>query len=314
MRNAFAKTIAALAAQDQRVVLLSGDIGNRMFDSFKERFPGRFFNCGVAEANMVGMAAGMAATGLRPFVYTITPFLIYRAYEQIRLDICYHNVPVVLVGTGGGLSYASLGATHHSLEDIAVLRVLPNMKIVCPCDPLETSLATTASLDNPGPVFIRLGKKGEPVVHTSGPDFKLGKAIIVKKGADVCLLATGCILSEALKAADRLEKSGISVEVTSFHSIKPFDRQYLEYCFESFKLVVGLEEHGISGGMGGLIAEWATACAPRPKAPFLSMGTEDAFLNGGGTQSATRASAGLDGESVATRILDKLRNMDLQQP
>src|SRR5258708_2932501 len=134
MRNAFAAVITELAEQDKRVVLLSGDIGNRLFDKFKSKFPDRFFNCGVAEANMTGMAAGMALCGLRPFTYTITPFATTRAMEQIRVDVCYHNVPVTIVGTGSGLSYASLGPTHHSLEDVGMLRTLANLTIICPAD------------------------------------------------------------------------------------------------------------------------------------------------------------------------------------
>ena len=137
MRNAFASEITKLATEDERVVMLSGDIGNRLFDDYKKRVPKRFFNCGVAEANMISVGAGMASCGLRPVAYTITPFITTRVMEQIRVDVCYHNVPVVIVGVGGGLSYASLGATHHSCEDIAFLRVLPNMIVICPADAVE---------------------------------------------------------------------------------------------------------------------------------------------------------------------------------
>ena len=165
MRNAFAEAIAEAAATDKRVVLLSGDIGNRLFDAFKDKFPDRFYNCGVAEANMTSMAAGMAMCGLRPFTYTITPFATTRVMEQIRVDICYHNVPVAIVGTGSGLSYASLGPTHHSCEDVAFLRALPNMTVICPADAAEVRRAVAAVLEIAGPVYLRLGKKGEPTVH-----------------------------------------------------------------------------------------------------------------------------------------------------
>src|SRR5437588_11098242 len=164
MRNAFAAEITALAEKDDRVVLLSGDIGNRLFDNYKERFKTRFFNCGVAEANMMSMAAGMAFSGMRPVAYTITPFITTRCLEQIRVDVCYHNVPVTIVGVGAGLSYASLNATHHSCEDIAFLRAIPNMTVVCPADPFEVRCALTASIQRGGPVYLRLGKKGEPVI------------------------------------------------------------------------------------------------------------------------------------------------------
>src|SRR2546430_5284860 len=164
MRNAFATEITSLASEDERLVLLSGDIGNKLFDGYKEKFPERFFNCGVAEANMMGMAAGMALSGMRPITYTITPFTTTRCFEQIRVDVCYHNVPVIIVGVGGGLSYASLGATHHSCEDIALLRMLPNMTVICPGDAIEVRGALRAALRHDGPVYIRLGKKGEPIV------------------------------------------------------------------------------------------------------------------------------------------------------
>src|SRR5262249_33705790 len=164
MRNAFASEITALAAQDERIVLLSGDIGNKLFDEFKARFPGRFLNCGVAEANMISMAAGLAMCGLRPVTYTIASFTTVRCLEQIRIDACYHHQPIVIAGVGAGLAYAANGGTHHSCEDIALLRALPGMTVVCPGDPVEVRLALRAALQEPGPVYLRLGKKGEPVV------------------------------------------------------------------------------------------------------------------------------------------------------
>src|SRR3954466_2919798 len=174
MRNEFAAEITRLAAEDERVVLLSGDIGNRLFDDFKAKCPGRFLNCGVAEANMMGVAAGMAMSGLRPVCYTITPFLTYRCMEQIRIDVCYHHVPVVIVGTGAGLSYASLGATHHSCEEMGMLRLIPGLAVVAPADQVEVRAALKAALEYPGPVYMRIGKKGEPVVHQAIPEFKIG--------------------------------------------------------------------------------------------------------------------------------------------
>jgi len=178
MRNAFADEITKLADEDKRVVLLSGDIGNRLFDPLKERAPDRFHNCGIAEANMMTVAAGMAICGLRPVAYTITPFITARCLEQIRVDVCYQRMPVIIVGTGSGLSYASLNATHHSCEDIASLRVLPNMTVLCPGDPLEVRLALRAAVKHDGPVYIRIGKKGEPAIHKVRPpicDWKLDR-------------------------------------------------------------------------------------------------------------------------------------------
>ena len=204
MRNSFAKQITELAQKDPRVVLMAGDIGNRLFDNLKAKCPDRFFNCGVAEANMIGMAAGMAMSGLRPFCYTITPFLTYRCLEQIRVDVCYHDVPVVLVGTGSGLSYASLGATHHSCEEMGMLRLLPGLAVIAPADAMEVRGALKAALNYPHPVYIRIGKKGEPVVHKTEPEFIIGKALPIRDGTDVCFLSAGTMLPAVLQAAEIL--------------------------------------------------------------------------------------------------------------
>ena len=207
MRNSFAKQITELARKDPRVVLMAGDIGNRLFDHLKAQCPDRFFNCGVAEANMIGMAAGLAMSGLRPFCYTITPFLTYRCLEQIRVDVCYHDVPVVLVGTGSGLSYASLGATHHSCEEMGMLRLLPGLAVLAPADALEVRAALKAALNYPHPVYIRIGKKGEPVIHKTEPEFIIGKALPIREGTDVCFLSAGTMLPAVLQAAENLGRA-----------------------------------------------------------------------------------------------------------
>lgn len=276
MRNAFASEITALAKEDERVVLVSGDIGNRLFDEFKGAAPGRFVNAGAAEANMIGMAAGMAMSGLLPVVYTINSFLTTRCYEQIRVDLCYHRLPVVLVGVGAGLCYASLGATHHSLEDVAALRILPNMTVVCPGDAMEVRLALRASLQQKGPIFLRLGKKGEPAIHSHPPSFAIGKAIVVKPGTQVCLLSNGHILSLTMKTAELLEQKGVSTRVVSFHTVKPLDMEFLRHAFSKFSLVVTVEDHSILGGLGGSVAEWL-ADNPSP-ARLCRIGTPDEFL------------------------------------
>ena len=177
MRNAFASEITALAQEKPNLVLLSGDIGNRLFDKFKEVAPERFYNVGVAEQNMIGVAAGMAMSGLRPVTYTITSFTTARCFEQIRVDVCYHNLPVVIVGVGSGLGYASLGVTHHSCEDVAALGALPNMTVLAPGDALKPAPRMRAAMAHNGPVYIRLGKKGEPKVHSAVPAFTIGKGI-----------------------------------------------------------------------------------------------------------------------------------------
>ena len=307
MRNAFAAEIAAVAEQDERLVLLSGDIGNRLFDDFKGRFPNRFFNCGVAEANMISMAAGMAHCGLRPVTYTIASFSTTRCFEQIRVDACFQNLPVIIVGVGAGLAYAANGGTHHSCEDIAVLRVLPNMTVICPGDPIEVRLAFRAAFAHNGPVYLRLGKKGEPIVHEHSPDFTIGQGIIVRPGQDVCLLSTGNMLPVAMQAAEKLDNLGTSAEVVSFHTVKPLDESLLAEAFTGFDLVVTLEEHSVLGGLGGSVAEWL-AGQPRQRARLCRVGTADTFLHEAGGQEYAREYFGLTPDKITARILSLMHN------
>jgi transketolase len=305
MRNAFARQITTLAQQDDRVVLLSGDIGNRLFDEFKVKCPNRFYNCGVAEANMVGVAAGMAMSGLRPVCYTITPFVTYRCLEQIRVDVCYHHVPVMIVGTGAGLSYASLGGTHHSCEEMGMLRLLPGLTVLAPADEMEVRAGLKAALKHPGPVYMRIGKKGEPVVHKAEPEFVIGKAIVVRKGTDVCLLSAGTLLPVAVAAAEQLGRRGVSAAVVSFHTLKPLDDGLLADVFARFKLVATLEEHSILGGLGGSVAEWR---ADQPNAParLVRFGTRDEFLHETCEQEEAREHFGLTPPAIADRVMREL--------
>jgi transketolase len=306
MRNAFADELTKLGNEDARIVMLSGDIGNRLFDKFRDKHPARFFNCGVAEANMMGVAAGMAMNGLRPVAYTITPFVTTRCLEQIRTDVCYHEAPVTIVSVGGGLAYSGLGPTHHACEDISFLRALPNMVVICPGDAHEVRAALRASMQQDRPVYIRMGKKGEPVVH-AGPisDFAIGKAITVQDGSDVCLLSTGNMLPEAVEAGHKLKEHGISAEVVSFHTVKPLDEECLRKAFATFRLVATLEEHSLIGGFGAAVSEWLTDTEMQPK-KFLRFGTPDAFFKKSGEQEYAREVLGLTGHQIAEKILHAL--------
>jgi transketolase len=306
LRNAFAKEITALAQKDQNVVLLSGDIGNRLFDDFKAKCPDRFYNCGVAESNMIGVAAGMGMSGLRPVCYTITPFITYRCMEQIRIDVCYHESPVLIVGTGSGLSYASLGSTHHSCEEMGMLRLLPGLAILAPADELEVRAALKAVLKQDGPVYMRIGKKGEPVVHTREPGLTIGKAIVMREGSEACLLSAGTMLPVVMKAAELLEQYGISTQVVSFHTIKPLDLELLKNAFAKFKLVATIEEHSLLGGLGGSIAEWVVD-QPKVSARLLRFGTRDEFLHETCEQEDAREFFGLTSEAIAAGVRKQLQ-------
>ncbi|OGS13558.1 MAG: transketolase [Elusimicrobia bacterium RIFOXYA2_FULL_58_8] len=306
MRNAFAREITALAEKNEKIVLLSGDIGNKLFDDYKKKVRGRFFNCGVAEANMMSVAAGMAMCGLRPVTYTIASFSTTRCLEQIRIDIAYHNLPVIIVGVGGGLSYAENGASHQSCEDIAFLSALPNMKIICPGDAMEATLALRKALEQDSPVYLRLGKKGEPAVHQAPPDFAIGKAIIVSKGSEVCLLGVGNMLPTAAAAAKALKEHGITAEVVSLHTAKPLDEELLRAAFSRFSIVATIEEHSIMGGVGSAVAQWL-AQAPDQKARLLEFATPDRFFHTAGRQQYARDCFGLTADNICGGILRALK-------
>ena len=306
MRNAFADELTKLGNEDPRVVMLSGDIGNRLFDKFKDKHPSRFFNCGVAEANMMGVAAGMAMNGLRPVAYTITPFVTTRCLEQIRTDVCYHEAPVTIVAVGAGLAYSGLGPTHHACEDVSFLRSIPNMVVICPGDAVEVRAALRAAMQQDRPVYIRMGKKGEPVVHGAPlEDFKIGKAITISEGSDVCLLSTGNMLPEAVEAAHRLKEQGVAAEVVSFHTVKPLDETCLRDAFARFKLVATLEEHSLIGGFGAAVSEWLADTRTQPRR-FLRFGTPDAFFKKSGEQEYAREMLGLTGHQIADKIIHAL--------
>jgi transketolase len=306
MRNEFTAELTLLGAEDPRLVVLSGDIGNRLFDKFKAAYPSRFYNCGVAEANMMTVAAGMALSGLRPVTYTIAPFTTTRCLEQIRVDVCYHHVPVVIVGVGAGLAYAANGGTHHSCEDIAILRVLPEMTVICPGDAWEARSALRAALKQDRPVYIRLGKKGEPLVHSDYPDFAIGRAIPLRAGSDVCLLSTGNMLPTVLEAAQRLGEDGISAQVVSFHTVKPLDEECLSEAFRRYPLVATIEEHSVLGGFGSSVAEWLSEQSDA-RARLLRIGVPDRFLHDAGEQEYAREVFGLTPEAIHGRVAAALR-------
>lgn len=307
MRNAFADELTKLGDTDSRLVLLSGDIGNRLFDKFRAAHPSRFYNCGVAEQNMTGVAAGMAMTGMRPITYTIAPFVTTRCLEQIRTDVCYHDVPVMVVAVGGGLSYAGLGPTHHACEDIAFLRAIPNMVVICPADAWEVRAAMRAALQQDKPVYMRIGKRGEPKVHAETPaDFRIGKALTIAEGSDVCLLSTGTMLPDVIEAAHLLAAKGVSAQVVSFHTVKPLDEDCLATAMARFRLVATIEEHSLIGGFGAAVAEWMVDHAVTPRA-FLRFGTPDAFFKRSGEQEYAREQLGLGPHHIADRILASLR-------
>lgn len=282
MRNAYLSALYDLAGKDKRVLALISDNGAIVYDKFRASFPEQYLNCGISEANMISVSAGLASCGKIPFAYTISNFLIYRAYEQIRNDICLQRMNVKLVGIGVGFVYSNLGPTHHGTEDIAVMRCLPNMTIFSPCDPLETKKVTMAAAAINGPVYIRLATGGSPAIYEKDYDFTVGKAVELKAGKDIVILSTGSLVYEVLQAANDLEKEGISARLLNFHTIKPIDREAVKgAAFETGRVLV-VEEQNVNGALGGAVAEvlmeeGGGACK------FKRMGLNDKFTNGYGT-------------------------------
>lgn len=258
MRNAFARVLTELAQQDERVLLFYADIGNRLFNPLKAIAEERTINAGIAEANMASMAAGAAMTGHKPFIYTITPFTTARNFEQIKVDIAYQNQPVIIVGTGSGLAYANLGPTHHSFEDLALMRALPNMNVVCPADSEELEVLMPQLLELAQPVYLRIGKKNEPLVHPSKPALQFSKAHVMQPGEHIALLGTGTILPVVRQLYEELLTLGHHPELVSFHTVKPLDEAYLTTACDKFQHIVTVEEHNVNGGFGSAVLEWTS--------------------------------------------------------
>ena len=302
MRTAFVKTLTELAERDSRIMLLVGDLGFGVVTDFAQRFPKQFLNVGVAEQNMAGVATGLALAGKIVFTYSIANFPILRCLEQLRNDACYHNANVVSVAVGGGFSYGALGMTHHGTEDLAIMRSLPRMTVIAPGDPLEAREATKAAASGIGPVFLRLGRAGEPVVHHDDISWELGKAISVRKGTDVTLISTGAMLHTAVAVADLIAELGIEARVLSMHTVKPLDEDViLEAAYET-KYVATLEEHSILGGLGGAVAE-VLAEAGIPGVAFHRFGLPSEFTKHVGSQTYLRAVYGLAPEALKTEVV-----------
>lgn len=255
MRTAFFKRLESIYAEDRDMVVLTGDLGYKLFDGFKACDSKRFYDVGVAESNMIGLAAGLALAGKKAYCYSIIPFLVMRPFEQIRIDVAYHDLDVRLVGAGGGFAYGLEGITHHGLEDIALMRTLPGMTIVAPADRFEAERFAELSAKHRGPMYIRLGHTDEPDVHDHVPDIETGRALILRQGAGVALVSYGKALSVCAAAADLLELDGINPTLVNVHTIKPLDADAIAAVFEQHALVMLVEEHQYEGGLGSAVAE-----------------------------------------------------------
>jgi transketolase len=255
VRSTFVKTLIQIAAQDERVLLLTGDLGFMALEPFIEAFPDRFFNVGVAEQNMVGMATGLAEAGFVPFTYSIVTFATLRPYEFIRNGPVFHRLPVRIVGMGGGFEYGAAGPTHHGLEDVAVMRTLPGMTVLCPADAEQARAALLATWDLPGPVYYRLGKDDKTLVPGLSGRFALDRVEILREGKDLILIAMGPAAIEALAAAGRLEESRLSACVAVVPTLAPAPAEDLARILRSFSFAIAIEAHSVVGGLGSLVCE-----------------------------------------------------------
>lgn len=304
MRSAFVRALTEAAKRDDRVFLLTADTGFHALDDFRARFPGRFLNAGISEAAMIGMAAGLALEGFQVFAYGIAPFVTLRCLEQIRVDLCFQGLPVRVVGVGAGLTYGPEGATHHATDDVGALSALPGMTVVCPGDPAETEALTRACLKWPGPLYLRLGKSGEPAVHPGPAAVVIGRGTRLRAGTGVAVLASGTVLPVAARAVERLAARGLDPEWWSLHTLKPFDTESVADVASRCGLLVTVEEHGPYGGLASRVAE---VVAERGSgARLLRFSTRDEFVRRAAGREALRAEHGLTPDAITAGVLRAL--------
>jgi transketolase len=303
VRNTFASTFYEAGCRDKRLAIVVADISPAgSMQKFRDDFPERFINTGVAEQIMIGMCAGMALRGLRPFAYTIATFALFRPFEFVRDDLCYHNLPVTVVGIGGGVTYSTLGATHHAMEDVAVAGAIPNMAVIAPCDPGETRAATLWCVGQTrGPVYLRLGKAGEPDLTSAAPDpWEFGRLRYLRQGRDVCILSYGPIMKLAFGLAERFEKAGKTVSIASVHTLKPLDREGIAGALRAHKQVVVIEECVPRGGLAGQVKE--LAWEQRADCRLDTFTLQDAFIHNYGSHGDLLAAHGLDLPTISAKL------------
>jgi transketolase len=311
MRPTCIDKVFELARRDPRVAYIGSDLDPPLARRMREEMPGRAFMEGVSEQHVVGMAAGLAMEGFIPFVHTIATFITRRCFEQVAVDLCLHKLPVRLIGNGGGLVYAPLGPTHLAIEDIAIMRALPNMTVVSVCDAEEMKRFMECTLDWPGPIYIRLAKGFDPVVSRPELGFSIGRAIVMREGAEgaahVLLVATGVATTRALEAAELLAADGIECTLLHMHTVKPLDTGALLHHAEGADLVITVEEHTVVGGLGSAVAETLIECIPGSAPPLRRLGIPDAFAENYGSQDQLMEIYGLQPADIARAVQDGLR-------
>lgn len=304
MKKATIKKLVELAEYDKSIILIAGDLGFGILDKFREKFPKQFINAGICEQNMASLAAGLAKEGKKVFTYSIANFPTLRCLEQIRNDIAYHNVSVTTIAVGGGLAYGSLGMSHHSTEDIAVMRAIPNMTVLVPGDMMETEACIEYAYRSGGPCYLRLGKSGETEIHIKNRNLQVYTPQVILEGTQILIFACGAIIEEAYKSCLKLREKSIDCGLFSFPCIKPLDsKAVLEHSMMA-KLIVTVEDHNIIGGLGSAVAETISE-APGIHATLLRLGLNDAFSSIVGSQSYLWKQYGINSDQILKSTLKR---------
>lgn len=296
MRNHLINKITEFAGQNENIILITADLGFSVIEKFKERFPNRYINVGIAEQNMATVAAGLALEGNTVFIYSIGNFPTLRCIEQIRNDICYHNANVKILAVGSGFAYGTLGMTHHATEDLAIMRALPNMKVFTPCDSISAEAIAQAVCRINGPCYVRLERGGEPEIFSKDEKFEIGKLKEIRKGYDIAVITIGTVVNEAIKAADILREQNKNISVYSVYSLKPIDKEQILEIAQKYNYIITVEEHQITGGLGSTIAEIIAGNNMVTK--IIRLGLNDEFTSVVGNQEYLREVYKIDYKNI----------------
>jgi len=306
MRKKSLDSVYELAKINDKVIFIGSDLGPDVLISMKKEMPERFFMEGVSEQHIIGMAAGLAMEGFIPYVNTIATFITRRCYEQVALDLCLQDLPVRLIANGGGVVYAPLGPTHLAVEDIAIMRALPNMAIVAPCDADEMKRFMDTTLDWPHPIYIRLGKGGDKIISEERHGFAMGKAILMREAGEGLFISTGVMTQLALEAADKLTSEGLKCSVLHIHTIKPLDEKALQQLIPTVRSVVTVEEHTRIGGLGSAVLEYCSDEMPEHTGKISRIGIPDRFATKYGSQESLLRHCGISAETLYEKMKEKL--------
>lgn len=310
MRKAALEKVYELAKSDKRIFFIGSDLGFGVLDKFKQEMPGRFFMEGIAEANIIGVAAGLALEGKIVYVNTISTFLTRRCFEQLVLDLGLHKANVRLIGNGGGIVYAPLGPTHLAFDDIAIMRAIPNMAVVAPADAEEMKRLMPQTVNYPGPIYIRLAKGNDPVVTTNALPFEIGKAILIKEGKDALIITTGITLKMALDAANKFAEEGVDISILHVPTIKPLDEEAIQKFTSKVPVIVTIEEHSKIGGLGSAVAELIAETNFLASKRFKRISLPDVFPEGYGSQAEMLNRYSITAENLIKVIKDLRREIN----